>query len=224
MFARRRLFGALALGAAIGTFATTSEATSIRLCSIEELAQRADAIVRAVPVTGEVHSKWNDKKTLIVTETRLKVVESWSGPFAVNNDITIETLGGDLPAESVSLIVPGTPAFVPGEEVVVFLAHGEDGAWRVLDMGAGKFEVQRPAGEEAIVTRRDLGGDGVQLSAEVEGGAGARRGIVAAPAKFADLKSKAAAGVAFKRAAEKANPPAENPAVPAQPQGQEGVR
>lgn len=131
-------------------------ATQIILQSIEQMTYRSDAVVRAVPVATAPVSRWSnpDGTGLIVTATPFRVVESMLGDAMLGKQVTVEHLGGAV--GEISMAVPGMPVFRPGEEVVLFMRRGDDGAYRVLDLSMGKFEVVFAGDGSRVLTRRDL--------------------------------------------------------------------
>src|SRR5262245_24155817 len=93
-------------------------ATQILLQTVEQMTMRSDVVVRAVPIPGRAESHWTnpDGTGLIVTTTRLRVLESYQGDAAAGQEIVVEHYGGRV--GDISMAIPGMTAFLPGEEVV----------------------------------------------------------------------------------------------------------
>jgi hypothetical protein len=137
--------------------ATSAWGTTIVVRSIQELIFDSDLVVRAVPLPDSAESAWDEDRSMIMTRTTLKVIEVLYGKAKPEDEIVVETLGGTVEEDNISMIVPGTPIFAPSEEVVLFLTrHAGSNALRTVDLSAGKFEVKAndPSG---LLTRRDLG-------------------------------------------------------------------
>ncbi len=150
----------LAVGVAIAA-APQASATTIVPQSIDTMVQRAHVVVRAIPVADSAVSSWDEGHRLIVTRTKLKVLETFCGDAQADAEIEVETLGGFIESEKIELYVPGSPVFRPNEQVVLFLyRNGVSGALRPLDLAAGKFEVTEKDGRQ-VISRRDLGGCGL---------------------------------------------------------------
>lgn len=196
-----RALAAALIAAAMCASAEDARATTIALGSIQDLTDRSDAVVRATVVDGSSLSQWDAEHRFIVTRTRLRVVESLDGVLPPGTEITVESPGGFIAEEDIGLIIPGAPDYDDGQEVVAFLVLGADNMLRTLDLSAGKFEVNRENGEE-ILTRKDLGGDGVILLEEPGSpapmDAPARRGVVAPGTTLTELKAKVTEAAATK--------------------------
>jgi hypothetical protein len=128
------------------------EASTIRHLTLEAMAVRADQIF-----TGEVvgvTSQLNARRTGIHTFVTIEVDEYLKG--GRRSLLTLRFLGGE--AEGYRLVVPGSPVFHIGEEVLVFSDGGAGRIPGVLGMAAGKFTLSRdPAsGEQRL--RRSLAG------------------------------------------------------------------
>lgn len=150
---RRILLPVIALVLAV--ISSPLDATSIAVQPVEEMAERADVIIHAVPKPGASAMMWDASHRYIVTHTTLTVLESFRGNVQAGGEITVRTLGGYIPADDVRMHVSGVPQFKPNEEVVLFL-EGQGQILRTIDLSAGKFEVQRNENGLQTVTRRDL--------------------------------------------------------------------
>ena len=122
--------------------------------SLEQLAQRADVVVR-----GRVNAQqaaWT-RGGRIVTTVSVAVDEVLKGAAAQN--VEVRHLGGHV--GDIGQQVSGEVSFAPGEEVVLFLhAHPSvKGAFAVVGMSQGKFHLER-AGDK-VTARQDLSGLGL---------------------------------------------------------------
>ena len=140
---RRALLGFLMVIAAVSV-----EGSTIRYLPLDEMAIRADQIF-----TGEVvgiTSQMNARGTGIYTFVTIAVDEYLKG--GRRSVLTLRILGGE--AEGYRLVVPGSPVFRLGEEVLVFSDGGAGRIPTVLGMAAGKFTVERdPATGEQLLAR-----------------------------------------------------------------------
>ena len=157
------------------------EASEVRRLTLEQMAVRADQIF-----TGEVvgiKSQLNARRTGIHTFVTIEVDEYLKG--GRRKLLTLRFLGGD--AEGYRLVVPGSPVFHLGEEVLVFSDGGAGRIPTVLGMAAGKFTVVRDPATGVRALRRSLAGltfrdpDGAPLSPTAATGQG--------PASLAEVRS-----------------------------------
>ena len=115
---------------------------------LDQMAIRADQIF-----TGEVlgvTSQMNARGTGIYTFVTIAVNEYLKG--GRRSVLTLRILGGE--AEGYRLVVPGSPTFRLGEEVLVFTDGGAGRIPTVLGMAAGKFALERdPVTGEQILER-----------------------------------------------------------------------
>ena len=133
---------AIVLGAAIAA------ATQIEYVSPKQMGDEAVLVVRG-EVSG-VRSFWNDTHTKILTETTVRVDETYKG--AGVTAARILQLGGV--ADKIRMHVHGALSWRTREEVVVFLDRLDSGAYRVTGFSQGKFNIARdPATGEALITR-----------------------------------------------------------------------
>lgn len=124
------------------------EASTVLHLPLDEMAIRADQIF-----TGEVvgiTSQMNARGTGIYTFVTIAVDEYLKG--GRRSVLTLRILGGE--AEGYRLVVPGSPVFRLGEEVLVFSDGGAGRIPTVLGMAAGKFTMERdPATGEQLLAR-----------------------------------------------------------------------
>ena len=126
----------LALAALALITASFAAATTVQKMSLRDLAKKSDAIVLA---RVEDQTARYDSNKEIFTYITLRVLDPVKGPKK-DEVITIRQLGGTV--DKIASIVPGTPNFRTGEEVVVFLT-GKDRAgypW-VMGLQQGKYTV-----------------------------------------------------------------------------------
>jgi hypothetical protein len=131
--------------------ALPANATTVEAMTLQEMAQRADFIFvgRAV----DSHADWNIQRTRIYTYTTFQVDRFIKG--AGGDEVTIRLWGGQL--GPMRAIVPGTPSFVPGEEVLLFCVGTGARVPTLLGLALGKFTLTRDEDGEAIL-KRDISG------------------------------------------------------------------
>ena len=144
-------------------------ASTVRFLPLDQMAIRADQIF-----TGEVvgvASQLNARRSGIFTFVTIEVGEYLKG--GRRGVLTLRMLGGE--AEGYRLVVPGSPEFRLGEEVLVFSDGGAGRIPTVLGMAAGKFTVQRDPVTGERVLERSLAGltledsSGTQVTANQAG-------------------------------------------------------
>jgi hypothetical protein len=150
---QRAAMGLLALALTLGT--VDSQATTVLLLTRQQLVQQSDLVVRATP--GQPESRWNKERTLITTSTRLQVRSflKGSGP----KELVLEQLGGKVGEDA--LVLPGDAQLTPGEDVVLFLRNGEQGAVNLTALAQAAYHVH---GDKV---QRDL--SGLQVMRKVGG-------------------------------------------------------
>lgn len=129
------LLAAVAL-ALVALTAGAAHATLMPSMSIEELAQRSDAIVR-----GEVLSVTAQRtvKGRIETTVKLRIAAVATGDVLAGTTVEVRSPGGRLD-DGTAAIVASAPTFNAGEEVVVFLARSGTN-YRVVGMNQGLWRV-----------------------------------------------------------------------------------
>ena len=114
-----RAWWLVGLAVVILTASVPANAATVEAMTLEEMAQRADFIFvgRAV----DSRADWNVQRTRIYTYTTFQVerfIKGGTGGGSGEEQVTLRLWGGELgPMRS---IVPGTPQFAPGEEVLLF--------------------------------------------------------------------------------------------------------
>lgn len=133
--------------------ASFAGATTVEKMSLKDLAKNSNAIVLA---RVEDETARYDANKEIYTYITLRVLEPVKGPKK-DEVITIRQIGGTV--DKIASIVPGTPNFRKGEEVVLFLTKN-DGAgypW-VMGLQQGKYSVTADdQGRKSV--RNEIGGD-----------------------------------------------------------------
>ena len=126
--------------------------------SVEQLATRSTAVVRAMTVA--TRSSWTASRA-IETTAGLRVIESLAGSFGRGQEIEVVVPGGEI--DGIQMIAIGAPLFTVAEEVVVFVERVTSDRLGVIDLAQGKFEVRRDAAGVERLTRAGL--DGVEFVA-----------------------------------------------------------
>src|SRR5262249_30612122 len=125
-------------------------ATTLLAMDVGALARASRCVVRAR--VGSVSALRSDAGR-ITTVVELERLETWVGPDAPALRMLVPggVVGG------IGQRVEGAPAFVPGQEVVLFLAaHGA--AYQPVGLGQGVWRVDRSSGPVALVRPEPLEG------------------------------------------------------------------
>lgn len=148
---------AIALGVIAG-FAPRAWATTLEQLTLDEMAQKSTAIVRA-RVTG---SHAGTHGTNIYTYFELQVIETWKASGQTTTEVAVP--GGAF--EGIRQSVNGAPELKPGQEYVLFLWTSRSGLTQVIGLsqgvfqlseeGSGKAVAQRPAVSELMLNRTGL--------------------------------------------------------------------
>jgi hypothetical protein len=104
--------------------------------SVETLTRQSDAVVRAK--VEKQKSYWTADGRRIYTLVTLSRSAVWKG--AVPERLVVQVPGGQV--GDLVQRVDAAPTFSDAGEVVLFLARGAGGRWKVREMGLGKFAVQ----------------------------------------------------------------------------------
>ena len=132
--------------------ATPAAASTVVAMTLEQMSERADTIFLG-RVTGS-RADWNAERTRIYTYVTLEVDRYLKGG-SESRVTTVRLLGGRV--GPYLAMVPGTPQFGMGEEVLLFCAGGGARIPTVLGMSLGKFTiVAGPSGEKMV--KRDISG------------------------------------------------------------------
>jgi hypothetical protein len=138
----------------LGTLAPGShaDAATVEAMTLNDMAQRAQMIVIG-RVVG-LRADWNARRTRIYTYVTLEVERFLKGG-AGEREITVRHWGGEVGA--FRSLVPGSPQFVVGEEVLLFCAGTRARVPTVLGLALGKFTITRDR-QGTRILRRDISG------------------------------------------------------------------
>jgi len=141
--------------------ALSVSATTLEQLTLEDMAQKSTAIVRA-RVTG---SHAAARGTDIYTYFQLQVLETWKSSGQSNTEVAVP--GGVV--DGIRQSVSGAPELKPGHEYVLFLWTSRSGLTQVMGLSQGLFKlseessgggsgavVQRPAASELMLNRSGL--------------------------------------------------------------------
>jgi hypothetical protein len=123
-------------------------ASTVIAMSLEQMTDRAQTIFLG-RVTG-TRADWNAERTRIYTYVTLDVDQYLKGGNRSRTE-TIRLLGGRV--GPYLAMIPGTPDFRVGEDVLLFTAGAGARIPTVLGLSLGKFTVVRDANGESIVKR-----------------------------------------------------------------------
>ena len=140
----------------LGLVASTAGATTVLRVSIEDLARKADVIVRGVVQEVRVVTDARDERR-IATLVTLRVDRVLKG-HASGPHLTLRLAGGR--SERWDSTIPGTPVFVKGEETVVFLEATSDGL-KPAGLAEGKYSLRADPSSGRLRATRSLGGAAV---------------------------------------------------------------
>jgi hypothetical protein len=134
----------------LGVAGSSASAATVVAMSLEQMSDRADAIF--VGRVEGIRSDWNAERTRIYTYVTFEVDRYLKGGRGGRLE-TVRLLGGQV--GPYLAMVPGTPQFVEGEEVLVFQVGGGARIPTVLGLSMGKFSIVRdPSGETMV--KRDI--------------------------------------------------------------------
>jgi len=122
-----------------------------------DLASGAPVIVRARVLAGQARSATEDGQEIVLTETRFQPLDVIKGNLDVE-EFSVELPGGRIGERSDW--VPGTPEFLPGAEVILFLspAGGEDERrFRLTEFGLSSFEIVADSAGRRFAVRAVFG-------------------------------------------------------------------
>jgi hypothetical protein len=139
----------------------SASATTLEQLTLDEMAQKSTAIVRA-RVTG---SHAGTRGTDIYTYFQLQVLETWKSSGESDTEVAVP--GGVV--DGIRQSVSGAPELKPGQEYVFFLWTSRSGLTQVMGLSQGLFKlseesseggsgavVQRPAASELMLNRSGL--------------------------------------------------------------------
>ncbi len=132
--------------------ASEAAASTVVAMTLEQMSERAETIFLG-RVTG-TRADWNAERTRIYTYVTLEVERYLKG----GNEprvVTVRHLGGRV--GPYLAMVPGSPQFDMGEEVLLFCTGGGARIPTILGMSLGKFTIATDSSGEKIV-KRDISG------------------------------------------------------------------
>ncbi|MBK8009898.1 MAG: hypothetical protein IPK13_00990 [Deltaproteobacteria bacterium] len=193
-----------------GFFAPSlAEATVMVPLSIEDLSEKADAIVRGRVVND--YAAWDAAHQQISTYTEVTLTETMLAPSSLGASFVVRTLGGIV--GDVGMHVSGEPTFTLGEDVLVFLARvgDEPNSFRVLGMSQGKYQIE-VEGKGRLVAVADVRGIAFIRPPSMAAAASDGAALEPRPARipYADLKARILTAV-LKRTSAGSNPAAPTP-------------
>jgi hypothetical protein len=132
--------------------AAQASASTVVAMSLDQMTERAESIFLG-RVTG-TRADWNAERTRIYTYVTLEVDRYLKGG-SPSKVATVRFLGGRVGA--FMAMVPGSPRFEVGEEVLLFCAGGGARIPTVLGLSLGKFSIATDARGDKIL-KRDISG------------------------------------------------------------------
>jgi hypothetical protein len=127
----------------IALFVPQAGATTLEQLTLDEMALKSTAIVRA-RVTG---SRAGTRSGNIYTYFRLEVLDNWKG-HAVTE---VAVPGGE--ADGIRQTAAGAPELKPGQEYVLFLWTSRSGLTQVMGLSQGLFRLSGEGSGEAVAQR-----------------------------------------------------------------------
>lgn len=138
----------LAAVAACAILAGAASATTLVRLDTPTLARRAhDIVIGRVTAT---EARWNEDRTRIVTEVRVRVERRLKGAPA--EELVLTQPGGEL--DGLRYSVEGAPRFRTGEESLLFVWRDAAGHATVQGLAQGKFDLRRDSAGGARLVRR----------------------------------------------------------------------
>ena len=107
--------------------------------SFPELVSRAEQIF--VGTVSELRNEWDSVANEPFTYVTFSEVEMAKGEASVDGTVTLRFLGGPTP-NGLTLYIPESPKFVPGEKVVVFAAGNERDVIPLVGVSQGLLRVK----------------------------------------------------------------------------------
>jgi len=129
-------------------FASAAHAATFIVPSDRALVTASNAIV--VATAGTSHGRWAPGGW-IETVTELRVEEAIKGPVAAGESIHVTELGGMV--GGIGYIVAGSPRYVEGQRVLLFLETNDRGEWVAKNMAVGKFDHAEDARGRRLLVR-----------------------------------------------------------------------
>jgi hypothetical protein len=131
---------------------TSARAATVEPMTLDQMARRAEMIFVGRVVGSR--ADFNAQRTRIYTYITFEVERFLKGG-ANERQITIRLWGGQV--GGLTSLVPGTPRFVPGEEVLLFCAGSRARVPTVLGLSLGKFTIVDDPSKGRFL-KRDISG------------------------------------------------------------------
>jgi len=125
-----------------------SHAQDLKFLDVEDLTRISTHVFRGEVLSNEVH--WTDDHNRIYTSTKIRVDETFKGPFGQGQIVTVNQLGGEI--DGMKLDYEGRPVFSVGESVLLFTSEPKPESLVVMALKQGKMKV------EGNTVVRDLSG------------------------------------------------------------------
>src|SRR5688572_19474457 len=142
----------IAGGLAMGTlsFSRDARAATVLYRTDAQLVAVSERVVHGRVLDVRMERAPGGRRT-IYTVARIAVLEDFTG--GADPVIEVRELGGVM--DGVQMWVPGTPVFVPGQEIVLCLerAGGGGARWRTVAMEFSAFRVDPQGDGDAMLTR-----------------------------------------------------------------------
>jgi hypothetical protein len=153
----------------IAGLAPRAWATTLEQLTLDEMAQKSTAIIRA-RVTGSHVGTHGSHGTDIYTYFELQVIETWKSSEQITGKTTTEVAVPGGAFDGIRQSVNGAPELKTGQEYVLFLWTSRSGLTQVIGLSQGLFKVseegseggsgtavvQRPAASELMLNRSGL--------------------------------------------------------------------
>lgn len=141
----KRLLALAGVLVMLAAYNTPTQATTVEAKSLREMVVDAPSIVHGT-VLG-TSSRWNDDRSLIVTEIRIEVHEVLKGDAV--GEVVITQPGGTVGKLRVD--AAGAVAFREGEETILFLDRSPRGITYVVGLSQGRYDVKAdPQGRKLV--------------------------------------------------------------------------
>ena len=112
-----------------------ARATTVVEMPLRDMVSMAPSIV--VGTVQSSSSRWNEDRTLIVTDVRIQITDVIKGRNL--GEVVVTQPGGQV--GKIRVDVDGAVAYRPGQETVLFLAPDAHGHQQVLGVFRGRFDV-----------------------------------------------------------------------------------
>lgn len=111
---------------------------------VERIVKSSDIIILGKCLTS--YCDWNSEKTEICTYSLIDILQTLKG--REESHLVIETLGGQV-GYLVSTVI-NTPAFVEGEDVLLFIFRKRSGQFGIVGFNKGKFNICQRDGKRVV--------------------------------------------------------------------------